>query len=199
MAQEIWYKDPKDFLLNQTSITDIIPNKGMSLIQQLNSVVRFTLYFSICVFVLKKENKVFFYLIFVALLTVFIFENSTKNKTEQRELFSKLNVTEDGKCIKPSKENPFMNVSFNDYNDFPNRPPACNLSSQEVKEEVTSIFEESCYRDYDDVYGRKANDRQFYTNPITTIPNAQMDFAEWLYKSPPTCKEKTIQCFPKSY
>lgn len=192
----IWYKDPKEFLLNPETIVDIIPSKSQVLVQQLNSFVRLAVYFSVIVYVLKRDSSVFFFPIFVGLITFFIYENRTTLDLKQRELFSRMNVTEDGQCVKPTKENPFMNVSYVDYNDFPNRPPACNITNKEVKEEVQEILEESCYRDYDDVYGRKANDRQFYTNPITTIPNDQGGFANWLYNSgKETCKEKSIQCW----
>ena len=36
--------------------------------------------------------------------------------------------------------------------------------------------------------------RQFYTMPNTTIPNAQDDFAKWLYANPKTCKEDQEFC-----
>lgn len=192
---DIWYKNPKEFLLNPSTIVDILPNKSQSLVQQLNSVVRFTLYFSVIVYVLKRDTKVFFFPIFVSIITFFIYENRESLDIARKEHFAKLNVTDDGKCIKPTKNNPFMNVSYVDYKDFPERPPACNINNKEVKQEVKTLLEESCYRDYDDVYARKANDRQFYTNPITTIPNDQDGFAKWLYNVPATCKETSIQCW----
>lgn len=194
MAIKIWYKDPKDFLLDPNTLIEIIPNKTMTLAQQLNTVLRFSLYFSILVFILKKDYFVFFFVLFVAVLTVFIFENSNNTIKEKLEIYDKLHLSDDGKCIKPTKDNPFMNVTYVDYNDFPNRPSACNVTKKKTREEIENILDDSCYRDVDDIYARNASDRQFYTNPSTTIPNDQQGFAEWLYKSPPTCKEKTIVC-----
>ena len=43
------------------------------------------------------------------------------------------------------------------------------------------------YRDIDDAFDRKSSFRNFYTMPSTSIPNDQMEFANWLYGS----KEKT--------
>jgi hypothetical protein len=40
------------------------------------------------------------------------------------------------------------------------------------------------------VYGKKQGQRQFITQPSTSIPNDQGSFANWLYKIPgKTCKE----------
>lgn len=194
MAITIWYKDPKDFILDPNTLIEIIPNKTMTLAQQLNTVLRFSLYFSILVFILKRDYFVFFFVLFVAVITVFIFENTNNTVKEKLEIYEKLNLSDDGKCIKPTKDNPFMNVTYVDYNDFPNRPSACNVTKKKTREEIENILDESCYRDVDDIYARNAGDRQFYTNPSTTIPNDQQGFAEWLYKSAPTCKEKTIVC-----
>ncbi len=36
--------------------------------------------------------------------------------------------------------------------------------------------------------------RQFFTMPWTTIPNAQNEFAKWLYLNPKTCKEDQDYC-----
>lgn len=191
---QIWYKDPKDFVLNPDTIIEIIPNKRMTLAQQLNCMMRFMLYFSIIVYLIKKDYLVIFVLIFVAIVTALIYESKFNLKNDKIEAFSKLGVSPDGTCVLPTKDNPFMNVSYLDYNDFPNRPPACNLNNKLVKEELNDILEASCFRDVDDVFSRKMNDRQFYTNPSTTIPNDQEAFAKWLYQTPPTCKEKTIVC-----
>ena len=40
-----------------------------------------------------------------------------------------------------------------------------------------------------DIFGKNNSQRQFYTMPVTTIPNNQTQFANWLYKTEPTCKE----------
>ena len=48
--------------------------------------------------------------------------------------------------------------------------------------------------DVNDVFGKMNSQRQFYTMPSTTIPNAQDDFAKWLYLNPKTCKEDQDFC-----
>jgi hypothetical protein len=46
----------------------------------------------------------------------------------------------------------------------------------------------------DDLFNRNTSQRQFYTTPVTTIPNDQTGFARWLYKLPETCKENQSNC-----
>ena len=43
-------------------------------------------------------------------------------------------------------------------------------------------------------YSKFNSQRQFYTTPNTRIPNNQIEFAEWLYKAPETCKENNEHC-----
>ena len=50
------------------------------------------------------------------------------------------------------------------------------------------------FKDVNDVFGKMNSQRQFYTMPNTKIPNAQDDFAKWLYANPKTCKEDQEFC-----
>ena len=50
------------------------------------------------------------------------------------------------------------------------------------------------------IFSKNNSQRQFYTTPVTTIPNDQKSFANWLYKTPPTCKENNgNQCVANNY
>lgn len=194
-SDQIWYNDPADFLLNKSNWASIIPEKSMSQVQQLNAIFRFAVYFTIILFVIKRDVKVLWFLVIIGFLTMAIHEYSKSTNKAKTELFEALNVTDDGKCYKPTQHNPFMNVNFTDYIDFPNRPKACNVSSKKVKSEINELVDSVTFRDVDDIFSKRASDRMFYTMPVTTIPNDQVGFAEWLYKSPPTCKEKGLSCF----
>lgn len=95
---------------------------------------------------------------------------------------------EDGEaCQLPSKNNPFGNVLLTDWNDDPNRPPACKYS--QTKARINDFFNNNLYKDVDDIFNRNNSQRMFYTTPITTIPNDQGAFADSLYKVGITCKE----------
>ena len=40
--------------------------------------------------------------------------------------------------------------------------------------------------------------RQFYTLPVSTIPNNLINFSEWLYKKDHNCKYDNIDCLETS-
>ena len=59
---------------------------------------------------------------------------------------------------------------------------------------MQNLYNSSIYRNFEDVFERENSQRMFYTLPIQTVPNDQADFANWLYKSGPTCRESTQNC-----
>ena len=96
-----------------------------------------------------------------------------------------------------------MNIAHSDYIKNPNRESlnkANNYINPKLNNDMYTKFDDNLYRDADDIFNRKANQRQFYTMPVTTIPNEQSKFANWLYKTPPTCKEGNGErCISNNY
>jgi hypothetical protein len=101
-------------------------------------------------------------------------------------------IYEKNKCRKPSKDNPFMNPSVNDFN-TPNVPVACNADDEDINDDMKLKFNQDMYRDLEDVFNRKNSQRQFFT-VHHSIPNDQEGFARWCYKMPATCKEDQARC-----
>jgi hypothetical protein len=59
-----------------------------------------------------------------------------------------------------------------------------------VRTTLDDFFRVQWYSDPTDVFGRNQNQRQFISQPVTSIPNDQKSYQEWLYKIPgKTCKE----------
>lgn len=114
-------------------------------------------------------------------------ENFTENLTNE-------------KCYQPTQQNPFMNATMEDYLNFDsngkivNRPPACNPNDPSVKRKIDSLFDNNLFKDISDVWGKVNSQRNFYTTSSTTIPNDRDAFANWLYKTPKTCKEDQEFC-----
>jgi len=89
-----------------------------------------------------------------------------------------------------------MNPSIADITDNPERPRACNVTSNEVQQSIDSNFNQRVFQDVSDVFNKQASQREFYTVPNTAIPNDQGGFAQWLYGTGKTCKEGNgMQCF----
>lgn len=108
--------------------------------------------------------------------------------------------------LRPTKNNPFMNIntlqlgqpeSFQDELDIvdslllENSEGASDtnpigilddsVNSTTQSKEIDKHFYQDLFRDTSDIYGKVHSQRQFYTMPVTTIPNDQEKFANWLY------------------
>lgn len=89
---------------------------------------------------------------------------------------------------KPTAANPFMNVLLTEIGDNPMRPPAEN--GEFLKRQFSSVFQDRVYGDPGDVFQKTQNQRTWAVQPITSIPNDQESFQNWLFRTPGrTCKE----------
>jgi len=86
--------------------------------------------------------------------------------------------------------NPFQNITVDQYSYAPTRDPAPSLQTSEAKESIDALFRVQWTSDPTDVFGKTQSQRMFLTQPITSIPNDQKSYQDWLYKIPgKTCKE----------
>lgn len=77
----------------------------------------------------------------------------------------------------PTLRNPLMNIDISDYGEKPKY-----RYSQKCDKECKKKFYGKLFRSPDDyLWNRNASERQYVTNPVTTIPNDQTAFANWLY------------------
>lgn len=181
--EKFWYNSPKD-LFRADNYLHIIPNNVMTMDQKLNAIFRFSIYFAGVLVVLRQDLYPVIFPCIVGAVTIVIHNAHINAKAGigarqgPTEVFD--NLTKQP-CTRPTKENPFMNVMLDEYTERPDRPPACDVSNTTVRNKVKQMFEEDLFRDVEDVFARQASDRQFYTMPVTTIPNNQSEYAEWLY------------------
>lgn len=90
----------------------------------------------------------------------------------------------------PKSRNLFMNVLLDEIKYNPGRPAAAAVDNPLVKQTMDDYFRVQWFSDPTDVFGKNQSQRQFVTQPSTTVPNDQGSFANWLYKIPgKTCKE----------
>jgi hypothetical protein len=90
----------------------------------------------------------------------------------------------------PTSRNLFMNVLLDEIKYNPDRPEAATVGNPTVKQTMDDFFRVQWFSDPTDVFGKNQGQRQFVTQPSTTVPNDQGSFADWLYKIPgKTCKE----------
>ena len=210
LNEELIIHDPfwgNDFsiLFQSNRLIEFFPKKEMSYSEQLNAIMRFSFYLSILLFLLNNNYLVFYIPIFIGILTFFLYQNykqQTQNIKDRNKLTEgfKNKLKNKKTCVKPTNNNPFMNVLLTDIKYNPKRSKACNVNDTNIKKEINDNFNLNLYRDVSDVYGKNNSQRQFYTTPSTTIPNDQEKFANWLYKTPPTCKDgNQQQCISNVY
>lgn len=189
--ERVWFQDVHGFM-TEKNFMNFFPNSEMNFSEQLNALMRFALYLAAVLLLIKKDTNVLFIPIVMALITYFMYTADAKRFHDNKKILEKMGMMEDYHtkqlCQKPSKDNPFMNVLVSDLKYNPNRPRACKYDGK-TKQAIKTNFDTSLYRDVDDIFHKKASDRQFYTTPITTIPNDSEAFAKWLYQTDKTCKE----------
>ena len=186
LAPSIWFEDTSVLL---DSITQFIPNGEMLYEEQLNAMVRFAIYFAALWFFYAMNYNVFYIPIFVMLFTYLVYAPMKERGQGNEGFQAKEQEEHHEECVNPTINNPFMNVMLTDYVDNPNRGPAC----ENVEEKVKEGFEYNLYKDVDDVWERNNSQRQYYTNPATTIPNDVESFANWCYKVPYSCKSGDME------
>jgi hypothetical protein len=95
----------------------------------------------------------------------------------------------------PTARNLFMNVLVDEYKYNPDRPAAAPVSDPLVKQTLDDYFRVQWFSDPTDVFGRNQSQREFVTQPSTSIPNDRESYQNWLYKIPgKTCKEGGRYC-----
>lgn len=201
--EKIWFKDIRNFI-NEDNFDKFFPAPSYTYAEKLNSLMRMSIYFSIIVLVIRKDSNVLFVPIFAAIVTYFLYRNELTKKKNGEEFLDKLNLYKDPYtnelCYKPEENNPFMNILISDYKHNPKRAKACNITNGNIKKLATKHFNKNLYRDVGDIFQKNASDRNYYTTPITTIPNDQDAFLKFTYNIDKTCKEGNGRvCYANTY
>ena len=193
-----WFND-LTVLYKNNSLLEIFPSRKFDIIRKLNAIVRLSIYYSLIMYFYKKEKNYLAIPLIVGILTIIIFyrqkninvsEINTQAMNDKLDDLVKINDL-NTECRIPTKDNPFMNPQMRDFgNDLPSVPKSCpSYNNVGVQRRIEELFNEDLYRDVNDIFGKNNSQRQFYTVPGNQVPNDQSSFGQWLYGTPPTCKE----------
>lgn len=196
-----WSENPK-ILTAKNRLIEFVPTSDMTWKERLNSLARLFVYAGLLLMMYLGTAWPVYLSLSGLLLTLFLFRYGPKPTVPHRNVPTS-HPTADSpnpyippdqpECIPPTRHNPFMNVLQNEYIDNPTRPPACDY--EEVKDDVESNWNYNLYKDVGEaLWDRNNSQRQWYTNPSTTIPNDQGGFANWLYRTGPVCKTDQTAC-----
>lgn len=198
MNDEFWYHNPS-ILFQSNRLMDFFPAVHMNQYEKLNAISRLSAYLTMVLFVYSGNYLYLFITIITLIITYLIFIQNDDVVEEKFDTTNNLNL----QIIEPTNENPFMNILLDDWEKTPNREainklPNANIG--DIQETINDKFNKNLYRDLGDVFEKENSQRQFYTTPITTIPNNQDKFAKWLYYKSETCKEGNgNQCYVNNH
>jgi hypothetical protein len=189
-SDQFWGEDLK-VLIDRERLNELFPSKTMTRNEKLNSITRLIVYVSIALSMYNNNIKYMYITLIGMGAILFMVKNGN-------EIIEEFNET----CQKPTKNNPFMNVLVSDYPGssgvYKEKDIACS-SDDNIKKSIDTNFDDGLYKDTDNLFNKNNSQRQFYTNPSTTIPNDQDSFSKWLYKPTKSCKEDTINCSSNIY
>jgi len=196
MYTPFWYNQP-NILIDKNSLFEIFPVKEYDTVRKLNAVLRFSIYYTIIVFLYNRSTNIFAVPVVTALITYFIWSKNSSIKinnldTQLRNDDPNLISLQDHNigCTLPNKHNPFMNTPFFDVSADKELPQSCtSYDNKGIQRKIEKEFDKGLYRNYTDIFGKENSQRQFFTVPGRQGVPDQSAFAHWLYRTPDTCKE----------
>jgi len=185
-----WFKDFK-IIIHPDRLTEFVITQNTSFNEKLNAILRFSIYSSILLFVYRRNYIILLFPIFTAGLTLYL----AKFRTMDKEQIIQKRSLGQPKCTMPTAKNPYMNALISDY-DNPKRPPACDPNDPVIAKQVDKFMNRNQYRNANDLYDENNFNRQFNTQPVTTVSQEEYDnFVNWVHKDiRKSCKEDTRNC-----
>lgn len=184
MSEQIWFKDPA-VLFSPSTWSQFVPTKTMTTAQALNSVVRFSTYFSVILFLATGVSAYLLAIPAVMATSVGLFTLFPDGKVMESFVSKVSKVLKTSKEeTKPTAENPFMNPLLTEIGDNPNRPDAAPITRSDVNKAVYESFQKTSdlYMDTTDLFDQAQAMKTFHTLQGATIPNDQEGFLKWLAK-----------------
>ncbi len=176
VSDPFWSNEYK-VLFNLSRAKEFIPTPDMSTDEKLNAISRCLIYAGILLYFLYNDY-LFMYIPVIGLALVYYVHLGSNEGFNQQ--------TESSDCVKPTINNPFMNVLTSDN---PTRSPACNIDDPKIKADIESMFGHGLYTNSNDIWDKNNSQRQYYTNPSTTTPNDRDSFMKWCYNTTNVCKD----------
>ena len=179
-----WVNEPT-ILFNKKYITQIWPYSYLTYEEKLNAVTRFVILMTTLGYILI--NKV----IIVVLGLIVIGSIVILHKQKEGMFFPYYGVN-DQKNIE--QNNPFGNVLMTDYKYNPNKPEVNKEYTPDLEKNLNKSIKDfivqensdnneinNLFNNVGDQFSFEQNNRQFFTNPSTTIPNKQDDFLKFCF------------------
>jgi hypothetical protein len=169
-------------ILFQKDKIQLWPKDDMTTDDKLNAISRFVILLSLLGFVLTQTAR-FIWIGLATLAIIVMYHAQLKKSTE--------GFTKETRTV-PTEKNPLMNVLLPEINGNPNRGKALAYrpkTEKKIMEKVKKGLDPRIYRGTNNELDLEYSMRQFYTNPSTTVPNNQEEFATFCYGDMISAKE----------
>jgi hypothetical protein len=136
----------------------------MTVPDALNSVVRFSVYLAVLLFITTLDPLYLLFVPVVMVATVVLnYWFPQAKKISEQFVSSYVGTKESG----PTDDNPFMNAPLTDILDNPDRPPAADVTRVDIRDRVNKAFSKTSnmYMDTTDVFDLVQSQRNFHTVP----------------------------------
>ena len=138
-------------------------------------------------------------IVIAGVISYFMYKNYTKEKFE--ETADKKPAEKKISKVKPTLNNPMMNVTMQDYVDNPTKDESPKYyedteDAETMREDINKKLQHDLYMGIDDVFEKNNSQRQFYTTPNTQIPSDQDKYLQFLYGKTSMCKTNPEDCKP---
>jgi hypothetical protein len=182
MSEQLWINNPSGLFTSQTWQKFVV-TKDMDVPTALNSVVRFTIYFSVLLFIGTGKTQYLLAIPFVLVITV-VFSRLFPTTRDIETFISPVKMVQTKTYTNPTAGNPFMNVLLTEITDSPDRPDAAPITSKAVKKQMSKAFQQTSeiYMDTSDRFDQAQSMRNFHTLQSSTVPNNQDGFLDFLAK-----------------
>ena len=234
MTSVFWTSRPS-ILLQKDKLGELWPSPKMTADEKQNAITRLVLLLTLIGYAVAKNINVLVTGAVAIAIVVFLnrvtriqgkskgkenFSNAVEGTLTKRSESAATNPyigMENGvkvDFVKPTANNPMMNVLLPEISENPYRNPAAPAFDPVVEEDINqqvqnvavqgisdglpeknSEIDERLFRDLGDAYQFDQSMQRFYTTPNTQIPNDQKAFAEFCYGNMPSCKDgDSVQC-----
>ena len=175
MNSKFWLNDINVLYENKNYLI-FFPNKSFTFVENLNAIVRLGFYYSLICYIYTGNLDAFVPFVIICIITLMLYK--TSDYIEPFEM--------NNKKRKSTIDNPMINLSVTDYGKE-------NVGIADIEDKnINENLVKDLYNDIGDLSNKQFFERNFYTTPITTVPNDQGGFAEWLYKRD-TCKSGNME------
>ena len=177
--------------MDKDHIKEFWPTKEMSYINKFNAITRLVILLSVLGFLVSKNLKFLLTGIITIVVMVFFYKtpNTEKFTVETPKPISLSDFTQ------PTTSNPLMNVLLPELNGNPQRKQAApsfnRITETSINDSVRkqNKIDPRLFNGMKNDYDLELSMRNFYTNPNTTVPNKQNEFAQFCYGDMISAKE----------